>query len=539
MRPDDPSPLCDGPAGLSGVRLRSRGASGVMLACDARLDDRARLGRELGVSERETTSAEDCELILRAYERWGEGCASRLVGAFAFAVWDSRRGLLFAARDHMGFRPLHYYFDRDVGLVAASWAEGVLAHPAVPRRPDPSAVAAQAANAADQLRERSLFDGVRKLLPGGALVARPGELPRLSRHWTPGPRAEFGTERAEDCVVALRAAIRVAVADAVCGNELTGAHLSGGVDSSTVAVLADQELRRLGGQLARGYSWAPPSGELALLDEDERPRAQSVAAAIGVPLTFVASSPDDLARVDALREALQPTMMQLHEGRVLRDASERGLRVLLTGWGGDEVVSFNGRGWISGLLRAGLPREAVRDAWRMAVGHGARGPRRLTGTAGFLWREGAVPLLPDRVWVGLGFARRQGRRVGVEPHDRAQRAARRVSALNGRERPGVHACQVALIERGHLTARIESWAWTGDRVGIAYRYPLLDRRVLDLCLALPERLWWHEGERRWLFRRVADGILPEGVPSSSVKHEPAIVESMRALRERSDTQGAS
>ncbi len=490
MRPHAAAPpICVGPAGLGGT-VRTRGD--VTVVADARLDDRARLCDELGVDAEDPAAPDDVELVLRAYERWGEECAGRLVGAFALVVWDARAGCLFAARDHMGFRPLHWS-SGPAGLVLASWAEAVLAHPGVVRAPDPK-------YAEDQVErrpggERSPFLGISRLLPGGTLSARPGEVPRLGRHWSPRPHSDFASWTPERCVVALRCAVRAAVADAVRDAEPTGAHLSGGVDSSTIAVLADQELRRVGGRLARAYSWSPPEDQLARVGGDERERVERIAVAIGVPVTYRRDH-GERARVVAMRAELQPIEMQAMEGPVLRDAAARGLRVLVSGWGGDEVASANGRGWLAGLLAAGHPHQALRDAWTMAVGHGAHGPRRVTGTIGFLWREGLVPLVPRRVWSAAGGG--------------------------GRPSVGVHATQVDLLERGHVTRRIESWAWSGDRVGVTYRYPLLDRRVLDLCLGLPEGLWWHAGQRRWLFRRVADGILPVGIASEAVKNEPAL-----------------
>lgn len=491
MRPQAAEhPVCVGPAGLGGA-VRGRGE--VTVVADARLDDRVRLCGELGLDVGDPIARDDVELVLRAYERWGEECASRLVGAFAVVVWDARAGRLFAARDHMGFRPLHWSFG-SAGLVLASWAEAVLAHPAVPRTPDPGFAEAQAERRV--ALGRSPYLGIDKLHPGGTLSARAGEVPRLGRHWSPRPQADFASWTPERCVVTLRSAVRVAVADAVRDGGPTGAHLSGGVDSSTIAVLADQELRRAGGRLARAYSWTPPEDQLARVDGDERERVERVAVAIGVPVTYRRHDPGERARVATMGAELQPIAMQFMEGPVLRDAAARGLRVLVSGWGGDEVASFNGRGWLAGLLATGHPHRALRDAWSMAVGQGARGPRRVSGTMGFLWREGVVPLVPGRVW----------------------------SVAGGEERPrvGVHATQAALLERGHVTQRIESWAWSGDRVGVSYRYPLLDRRVLDLCLGLPEGLWWHAGQRRWLFRRVADGILPAGIASAAVKQEPAL-----------------
>src|SRR6185312_9132361 len=85
-------------------------------------------------------SRSDTEVLLRAWQRWGEACLTRLVGMFAFAIWDMHAQRIFLARDHIGVKPLHYGFTRAGDLVFASELKGLLAHPGVERRLDPQAL---------------------------------------------------------------------------------------------------------------------------------------------------------------------------------------------------------------------------------------------------------------------------------------------------------------------------------------------------------------------------------------------------------------
>ncbi|HEX3874062.1 MAG TPA: hypothetical protein VHW26_07940, partial [Solirubrobacteraceae bacterium] len=80
------------------------GARGVVLVADVRLADRADLIGQLGLDEVDARVLDDQQLVLRAYLRWGEDCVQRLLGAFAFALWDGRRRRLICARDHIGLR---------------------------------------------------------------------------------------------------------------------------------------------------------------------------------------------------------------------------------------------------------------------------------------------------------------------------------------------------------------------------------------------------------------------------------------------------
>src|SRR5262245_26319534 len=107
--------------------------SGCTITADVRLDNRVELIARLELAAEDRTIG-DGELILRAYLRWGEECPARLLGDFAFVIWDPRSQRLFCARDHMGMRQLLYHHRPGTHFVFATEAGAVCAHPDVPRR---------------------------------------------------------------------------------------------------------------------------------------------------------------------------------------------------------------------------------------------------------------------------------------------------------------------------------------------------------------------------------------------------------------------
>src|SRR5207248_1626526 len=121
--PDGEETWDGGPVGLGHLRLGSGSEAGgqpavrgeLAVIADCRIDNREELMRTLDIRE---PAAGDAELILRAYERWGESCASRLLGDFAFVLWDAVRRVVVCGRDHFGVKPLYYY--RGFGLFAAA-----------------------------------------------------------------------------------------------------------------------------------------------------------------------------------------------------------------------------------------------------------------------------------------------------------------------------------------------------------------------------------------------------------------------------------
>ena len=101
----------------------------VWITADARIDDRAELLRALEAAGRtEVSDSDDAQLILHAYHAWGEHCVDRLLGDFAFAIWDGRSRRLFCARDHFGIKPF-YYAEIDGGIVFSNTLECVRLHP--------------------------------------------------------------------------------------------------------------------------------------------------------------------------------------------------------------------------------------------------------------------------------------------------------------------------------------------------------------------------------------------------------------------------
>ena len=495
------------------------GAADVMLTADVRLDDPESLRRELGLQE---AASSDAELVLQVYLRWGEECVRRLYGAFAFAVWDARRGVLFCARDHIGLRPFHFWEGRDA-FVFATGAETVLAHPAVPRRADETALAARLVEHSGVLLERSFWADVRKLPPGHALVLRPGTPSRLSEYWRPEEISRQSRASPKAHAEALRDGLALAARNAVRGDQRVGTHLSGGLDSAAVAVFAQRALARDGRTLEHAFSWSPtPRDQLAR--DDERRRIERLAEALGTSVTYCDLSLEAL-RADLQREAsLEPNEMRLYEDHVAAAAARLGVGVVLSGWGGDEVASFNGRGRLAWLMRTGRLRTLLRETAAAPRRHGVGPLRTARWTAAAIAYHALPPLLPEPLAHALHLARRPEANEALMAEARELHPDVPRLMLDGvnrlRTRPDPDATRLALLRNGHLTVRVEAWAYAGARAGVAYRYPLLDRRLLELCLSFPASLWRLNGNGRWLFHEAIAPVLPLSL-GTEAKAEPA------------------
>ena len=497
------------------ARIHRCREAGLALAADARLDDREALRDALGCRE---AGVCDGDLILRAWRRWGPGCPNHLLGDYAFALWDARRRILFCARDHVGARPF-YYARTGERFVFASAVPAVLAAPGVPDRLDDDFVAAHLTHIGLDTTTHTFFAAVRKLPPGHALTVTGDGRLRTGRYWRPEdvPRVRPASDDAcaQECLDLCVRAVR----DRLRGPGPVGAHLSGGLDSSGVASLAARELRRQGRAAPLAFTWLPDLGGGAPKPEHapEYALVDAVARQEGLRTLHCGLGPGDVLAMLRRDGALPGVHVHFNEEAVQRRAEALGVRVLLSGWGGDQGVSFNGfKGWPEHLLLTGR--------WLGLIAH-----LRLRGRRPFPRLARVVlglvhPELPDAV--------RRWRR-GKEPNRRRwliapafRRRGRRFEPAGMFRRLGTRRTQLRWLREGAVGERMEGWAASGAARGIEYRYPLLDRRVLEFALGLPHEEFRHGKLGRWLMRRAFDPVLPPEVCWNTDKIDPARIEAM-------------
>ena len=526
-RGKDAGEWADGNVALGGradVRDQSPGCLGfdpgasLTLVGDVRLDDRPALCDALGVPRHERNEIADEALVLRAYQRWGRECPNHLLGDYAFAVWDANAHTLFCARDHMGVRPFYYAYTSS-GFAFASAVEAVLAAPGVDAGLDEASVAEYLTGIALFSTTRTFFEAVKKLPPGHSLAldARaPARQRPPVRYWHPAQAPRLPPASDDEYAEQFLALYSQAVADRLPGSGAIGVHVSGGLDSSSVAVLAARHLRRQGRPPPLGFSWLPD-----LEDRPPRPAHAkeyaligAVAAKAGLQVRHCTIAAEDIKAL-LRRDGLFPGIIG-NEDAVQRTAAAHGVSVLLSGWGGDEGASFNGRGTLESMLLRG-------HWWRLAVACRARGmgPWRLL-------LDHALPLVAPGLMLEL-------RRLKRGKPLRARRGFAEAS-FRRRLRPGperipryvdVRRTQLALLESAHLCLRIEEWAATGARHGIEYRYPLLERRILEFALGLPPEQFQRGGWSRLLMRRALRTVLPAEVCWYASKADPARVDALR------------
>jgi asparagine synthase (glutamine-hydrolysing) len=273
----------------------------------------------------------DTEVIVHAWEEWGERSLDRFNGMFAFALWDARCERLFLARDRLGEKPLYYSLLADGRLIFASELKSLLLCPDLERRLDPQAV--EDFFAFGYIPDpRSIYKSVRKLPPGHYLSARRGE-PQ------PQPRAYWDLQfvdgapiRQEEAEEELMARLRESVRMRMIADVPLGAFLSGGVDSSgvvaTMAGLAPEAVRTF-------------SISFGAKEWDESAHAAEIARRYRTDHHVKAVDPNSFDLLDRLATIYDEPFgdsSALPTFRVCEMAREN-VTVALSGDGGDEVFA--------------------------------------------------------------------------------------------------------------------------------------------------------------------------------------------------------
>jgi asparagine synthase (glutamine-hydrolysing) len=488
-----------------------RGGGGrFLLAADIRIDGRAALAAAIGT---DLGAKSDAALLMAAWERWGEACLERLNGDYAFAVWDREEARLTLARDPLGRRPLHYHAGAHF-FAFASMAKGLHALPDVPYAPDPAQLADFLALLPDT-GSATWFRHIEKVPAGCLLRVDAGGRAEASRWWRPAPAA-LRLKRTEEYEDALRAAMDEAVADRLRGaGAIVGAHLSGGLDSSTVAATAAR-LRAPSGRVI-GFTAVPREGF------DERPRrgrfydegplaAATAARHANLEQVRVPDGGSPVAGFDAYFHAMERPVLNPCNGvwmdRIDAEAKRRGIKVLLTGDVGNMSFSYTGfdalpqlfrRGrWLKlGRLALGLARNGVRPA---TIGAQTIGPylpgwlwRRIEAARGFDRALESYTLLDEAAARRLGtFERAAARGLDLDYRPKADGAARRLWALQRSDAGNYMKAALALH-------------------GIDRRDPTGDRRLIELCLSIPSEIFLAGGMPRGLARRAFLDRVPEEV----------------------------
>ena len=483
--------------------------TGCVITADVRLDNRDELFGALGVGgQRESIG--DAELILLAYLTWGEKCLDRLLGDFAFAIWDPRHQKLFCARDHFGLRPLYYHHAPGKRFLFASDARAILVLPQVPYRINEGRVADFLVPELEWVDYTStFFEDVYRLPPGHKATVTPAGL-NVVEYWKPQPGPELGQLSNDDYAQGFLEVFTKAVESRLRGpSGIVGSMLSGGMDSGSVVAVGKDILN------ARGDGPLHTFSAVRRRDTDCA-ESRAIYATVSTPsIAATLIHPDALdnvyqALIAGAEEPFDSEFMFLKA--VYRVAHDQGIRVVLDGGGGDMVLSEGS--YIVRLIRQGHFRLALAEiAAENKFWGGSLAPSLLGYT-----RAAVVPETVKKRLRGVrdrhnikGYTKSSlicpDFAASVDIRNRFERM-RQTFGSGWTPEYAVERCNAI---RPNETAGLERYARIAAAAGMEGRDPFLDKRVVDYCTRLPGWCRLKDGLPKMILREIMADKLPDEV----------------------------
>jgi asparagine synthase (glutamine-hydrolysing) len=450
-------------------------------------------------------STGDTEVLVHGFEQWGDELPKRLVGMFAFALWDAPRRRLFLARDKLGKKPL-FYAEQQGQVAFASNIKSVCA--ALPGTPalDYRAIDAFLTFSAIPA-PHTIYQNVRQLRPGEQAIFQ-ADRTEISRYWRLSFRAPLAVDERE-AVERLEAALRTAVARRLQADTPVGVFLSGGVDSSAIAAVMAGLIERPVEAFTIGACADEPDGA---------PLARQVAAAIGAHHTVLPMPADSgLSNWPELvwqygQPFGDPSTLPTHAAAGL---ARRHVTVVLTGDGGDEAFAGYPRyTWLNRLERW---QKACPDPIRAALA--SVGQRRLARNPrdrfGISLVNQNLPLA-DRLTRSTGWLRERSalyapglmdQLAGAHPNDFLRAWVAEADGDTDLSRTQYADYQSWLPDIMLTKVDVATMA-----VSLEARCPLVDEEVVQLAARLPEQLKTAAGKpAKYLLRRLAARYLPADI----------------------------
>ena len=427
------------------------------------------LRAELGARGHVVPGTGDTQVIPHLYEEHGPRFVERLSGMFAIALWDRSRDRLVLARDRVGKKPLLWTRLPDGSLAFASELKALLTLAGLRRELDRAALDAYLA-----LQyvpgDRTALEGIHKLAPGHVLVAE-RDAERVERFWRPEPNEADLTE--QEWLERVRETVRAAVERRLVADVPLGALLSGGVDSSIVVALMAQASARP----VRTFTVGFPDARY-----DERAFARKLAERYATDHVEIEVEPDVSATLPRLAEALDEPLgdeaaLPLY---VVCEHARQHVTVALTGDGGDEAFGGYER-YAAHELAARVPRRLARAAGRVLRSPG-REPRSPRLRAARFFDAASAP--PTERYARLVEVFAASQRAALWTQD----ARPTVELLGTRREKGITGLQLLDLETylpGDLLPKADL---TSMAHSLELRSPFLDHDVVELGLALPDRL---------------------------------------------------
>ena len=488
---------------------RLDGESGYVITCAARLDNRPEIIHALGLDQVPVSSLSDADLILKVYRRWDTECATHLLGDFAFVIWDPTQQRMFAARDALGCQDLHYFLNQNYVMLATR-LNVLLEHPAVQPRLNETKMAEYLAVCwGDDVN--TFYDSIYHLPPAHCLLVT-SENSRLWCYWQIDPGNTIQYAQPEQYAEHYRELIKESLRARLRSAYPVGISLSGGLDSSSLACLAAEVLAETPAPEGRLGSYSYVFDKYTNCDERVyiQPVLEQAKDLYPILPKMVKGDllwprPFDEDWLNLRDYPGQDPYYYLVQA-ILQAAHQDGVRVLLSGFYGDDLYSGS-EYWLANSLMRGHLRQAARLLVQAARQGSLKWNLLELNLRGMLPTglkkkyRGLRPRTPEWVeWISPQLAARTGLASLNNPADTQPKF----------RLPGQQARYSSLFSIGYPES-FSGYQIFGWESGVEFVFPFADRRIVEFLLALPGEQVGLPGLSRRILREAMKGRLPEPV----------------------------
>ena len=471
---------------------------------DCRIDTKNELHEKL---ELKNTSISDAQLVLESYKKWGKDCPKYLLGDFAFAIYSIENQELFCARDHFGVRPFYYYHDNDK-LVFSSEITGILGQPDLKISIDEQYIA-DTISIIKSEKYRTTYKEIKKLPPAHYLFLNDKEI-KISQYWELTPQNQV-FKKDEDNIRKFKELLIESVKCRIDSNQNTGTELSGGIDSSTVTAIASNF-----GEIST-FSHILPDDKLGKIHpfNDERNFINMLADYCKISnQNFITSEKTGSIHaiqnnIELYKEITQQSFHVFSDCLYEKVQLEK-ISVLLSGFGGDEVVTSKSSIYLLEIASKKLWRELKDDLKNQQFGkfqlYTTSIKYYIRITFPYLYK--VITLLKRKK---PGFSEKFENLALNNDFSKKMRIKERYLSIHNKKSFTSQEKAIERITHSHVSQRLEYSSLAAKKYGVEYRYPLLDKRLIEFYMSMPIRLKARNGIGRYAIRKAIDEIVPKEI----------------------------